>query len=310
MRSFARDLNRGFEELPVEPFAAALAALNDEQTLGRYELLAPLGRGGMAVVWAARLHGTRGFSKLVALKTMLPALSSDPRFERMFLTEAEIASRIKHPNVGEILDLGEDNGVLYFAMELVDGEALSTLMRVCEDAGEEIPYAVAARIIAQSARGLHAAHELQDDEGRRVGVIHRDVSPQNILVGVDGLVKIVDFGVAKAAQRSENVTSSGFIKGKVAYLAPEQVAGPNVDARVDVFALGAVLYELTARRHPFRAGTDLATLLEISSDDPAPRPSRPDYPDALWAIVSRALSKDPSQRHASMRELAQELEAL
>ena len=286
----------------MEPFSAALAALTDDQTLGRYELLTPIGRGGMAVVWAARLRGTRGFSKLVALKTMLPALSSDPRFEKMFLAEAEIASRLEHPNVAAILDLGEDHGVLYLVMDLVDGEAISMLVRACDDAGDVMPYAVAARIVAQAARGLSAAHDH--------AVIHRDVSPQNILVGFDGRVKIVDFGVAKAAQRSEQVTTSGFIKGKVAYLAPEQVETIDIDARADVFALGTVLYELTARKHPFRGATDLATLLAISSEDPAERPDRADYPDALWKIVARALEKDPKKRYASMRDLAADLEAL
>jgi len=159
---------------------AALGVLTEDQTLGRYELLAPIGRGGMAIVWAARLCGTHGFSKIVAVKTMLPALSSDPRFEGMFLAEAKIAARIKHPNVCEILDLGEDRGVIYLVMDWIDGEPLSRLRAICHARGRSIPSGIAAWIIAQAARGLHAAHELKDEAGDSCEVIHRDVSPQNI----------------------------------------------------------------------------------------------------------------------------------
>lgn len=289
---------------------ALLAPLDASRTLGRYELLAPIAKGGMAVVWTARLRGTRGFSKLVAVKTILPHLSADPRFERMFLTEATIASRIRHANVCEILDLGEDRGILYLAMELVDGEPLSVLTDAARD-GERVPLVVAATIVARAARGLHAAHELCSEEGRRLDVVHRDVSPHNILVSADGTVKIVDFGVAKAALDQEQSTQSGVIRGKVGYVAPEQVNGDVVDARTDIFALGVVLYELTTGHHPFRSASDLATLLAVSSTDPARRPSEvaSAYPPELEAIVTRAIAKAPAARYASMAELAMDLEA-
>ena len=284
-----------------------LAVLGDEQMLGRYELLTPIGRGGMAVVWAARLSGMRGFSKTFAVKTMLPALSTSPRLQRMFLAEAKIASRIKHPNVCEILDVGEDRGTLYLVLEWVDGDPLSTLARECRRRGDgPVPSGIAARIGAKAARGLHAAHALRRDDGELYGVVHRDVSPQNILLTCEGEVKIVDFGVAKVAERSDRVTSSGFIKGKVAYLAPEQVHKHDVDARADIFALGTVLLELASGAHPFRRRTELATLLEIGAQEPV-RPSLPGSPEQLESILARALARSPDDRYPSMRELAHDL---
>ncbi|MBS2017503.1 MAG: protein kinase [Deltaproteobacteria bacterium] len=290
---------------------AALAALEHGHTLGRYELLAPIGRGGMAVVWAARLTGTRGFSKVVALKTMLQGLSADPRFERMFLKEADIARSIDHPNVCQVLDLGEQRGVLYLVMEWIDGDSLATLRDALEERNERVPVAIAARIAEQAARGLAAAHSLRDDAGEHAGVVHRDVSPQNILLRADGLVKIVDFGVAKALERTDHTTQSGFIKGKVAYLAPEQAQGLDVDPRADVFSLGVVVYELLTGVHPFRAASDVATLLRVSSDEPARpvRALRADVPDRLARTIERALAKTPSERHPSMLDLARELAA-
>jgi len=294
------------EESDTDALIATLSAVDDPRTLGRYELLLPLGRGGMAVVWAARLRGMRGFSKIVALKTVLPALTTSPRAQRMFLAEADIASKIKHPNVCEIFDLGEDQGVMYLVMEWIDGEALSTLARACREAGDAVPHGVAARIVAGAARGLDAAHRLRDEAGKPYGVVHRDVSPQNILVSAEGAVKIVDFGVAKLTQRAQELTESGVIKGKVAYLAPEQVQKRDIDARADVFALGVVLYELATGAHPFKRETDLATLLEIASPDPAP-PA--DVPEELAKILARALAKDPNERYPAMVDMARDLEA-
>lgn len=291
----------------------ALQNLAAGDVLGRYELLLPVAQGGMATVWVARMKGTRGFSKIVAIKTMLPALSSDPRFEQMFLSEAELASRIKHPNVCEILDLGEQEGVIYLAMEWIDGESLVTLLGDCEAAGKRVPFAAAAAIGADAARGLHAAHELKDEGGALVGVVHRDVSPHNILVTYDGIVKIVDFGVAKAMARSDHqATNAGHLKGKVHFMAPEQACCDEVDRRTDVFALGIVLYQLTTGRHPFRGDNELATLARITSLDPVASPTTlvPDYPPELAAVLLKALAKEPDQRFASMRDLAEALDAV
>ena len=190
-----------------------LGDIQPGQTVGRYEFLVPIAQGGMAAVWAARLKGTRGFSKTVAVKTMLPSISDDPRFEQMFLDEARIASRIRHPNVAEILDLGEQDEVLYLVMEWVDGEALSALRNEARRRGG-FPLPNALRIVADACAGLHAAHELEDDDGRPLGLVHRDISPQNVLVGYDGVVRLVDFGVAKAAGRSSESTSAGEVDRK------------------------------------------------------------------------------------------------
>jgi serine/threonine-protein kinase len=310
---FTRGTRRRAEAMSIGAAAApSLLNLAAGDVLGRYELLLPVAQGGMATVWAARMKGTRGFSKIVAIKTMLPALSSDPRFEKMFLSEAELASRIKHPNVCEILDLGEQEGVLYLVMEWIDGESLVTLLGDCERSGRRVPFAAAAQIGADAARGLHAAHELKDEGGELVGVVHRDVSPHNILVTYDGIVKIVDFGVAKAMARSDHqATNAGHLKGKVHFMAPEQAFCDEIDRRTDVFALGIVLYQLTTGHHPFRADNELATLARITSPEPVPAPSMhvADYPPELAEVLLKALAKAPDQRFATMRDFAEALEA-
>ena len=179
---------------PPRPVAGEIS---QGHVLGRYELLLPLATGGMAMVWAARVKGTRGFQKIVAVKTMLSKLSEDAQFEQMFLDEASLASQIRHPNVVEISDLGEQDGVLYLAMEWIDGVPLNQLMKTAKAAGG-VPLPIAVRIVMNACAGLHAAHELRDGKGQLIGLVHRDVSPQNILVTYDGVSKVVDFGVAKA----------------------------------------------------------------------------------------------------------------
>ncbi|WP_433928722.1 serine/threonine-protein kinase [Sorangium cellulosum] len=284
------------------------------QHLGRYELLIAIAQGGMGTVWAARERGGAAGNTIVAVKTMLPALSSDPRCKRMFLTESRIAARIKHPNVCAILDQGEQNGVLYFVMEWIDGDALVELLGgSTRKQGRPLPLPVAVRIAIESARGLHAAHELRDDDGTLVGLVHRDVSPHNILITRDGSVKIADFGVAKAMAQADNpTTNTGHMKGKILFMAPEQVYSEQLDRRSDIFALGIVLYQLTTGTHPFAASHDLATMARIARPEPVDPPSSvvPDYPPALEAAVMRALAKDPAERFATMAELADALEAV
>lgn len=272
--------------------------------LGRYELLLPVAQGGMATVWAARQKGSRGFQKTVAVKTMLPALSDDPMFERMFLDEAALAARIHHPNVAEILDLGEQDDILYIVMEWVDGEALSVLARASKKSDIFIPNRITLRIAAQACMGLHAAHELRDENEQLVGLVHRDVSPQNILVTYDGHVKLVDFGVAKATNRSSGETSAGQLKGKIPYMSPEQAKGGNVDRRTDIFAMGIVLYKLTTGIHPFAGDTDLVTMTKIISQ-PAlpPRARNPRFPADLEQVLMKCLHKDPDKRYQTMLEL-------
>lgn len=281
-----------------------LGEIQPGQVLGRYEFLVPIAQGGMAAVWAARLKGTRGFSKTVAVKTMLPTISDDPHFEQMFLDEAQLCSRIRHPNVVEILDLGEQDELLYLVMEWVDGEPLSAIRRAAAKA-DGIPRPIAVRIVAEAAAGLHAAHELKEDDSTLVGLVHRDVSPQNLLITYDGVVKIVDFGVAKAAGRSTENTNAGQIKGKPPYMSPEQALGKDIDRRSDIFALGIILYQLTTGKHPFRGETDAITLQNIVSERPIipPRAYDKEYPKPLEAVVMRALERDPEKRYQTAAEL-------
>jgi serine/threonine protein kinase len=276
--------------------------------LGRYELLLPIASGGMATVWVARSRGSRGFSKTVAIKTILPNLSDDPTFEQMFLDEAAIASKIQHPNVAQIIDLGEQDEVLYLAMEWVDGESLSTLSKFARKNNSDIPLRVGLRILAQASAGIHCAHELRDDDDRLLELVHRDISPQNILVSTSGVVKIVDFGVAKALGRSGE-TSAGQLKGKVPFMAPEQAKGGKVDRRTDVFALGIILYRLATGTHPFLDDNDIKTMRNIITRPVMPpRVKAPTIPVELERTILKALQKDPDKRHATAAELETELE--
>lgn len=279
--------------------------------LGRYELLVPIASGGMAQVWAARLRGARQFQKLVAVKTMLPKLSEDEQFEQMFLDEASLASQIRHPNAVEIMDLGEHNGVLYLVMEFIEGVPLNQLMKAAKHLGG-LPPKVAARIALQACAGLHAAHELKDEKGQLVGLVHRDVSPQNLLVTYDGVTKVVDFGVAKATALGGGATTAGQVKGKVSYMAPEQINGEGLDRRADVFAMGIVLYALTTGKHPFRRESEAATMYNICSPEPVVAPSKvnPEFPKELEPIVLKALEKDRDKRYSSCDEVLRALDSL
>lgn len=263
------------------------------------------------MVWAARLKGTRGFQKIVAVKTMLPKLSEDEQFEQMFLDEASLASEIHHPHVVEILDLGEYQGILYLVMEWIDGVPLNLLMKAARPEGG-VPIAVAVRIAMQACAGLHAAHELRNAESKLVGLVHRDVSPQNIMVTYDGVAKVVDFGVSKATALGGGATVAGQIKGKVAYMAPEQIKGSSIDRRVDVFALGIVLYALTTGKHPFRRESEAATMYNICAPQPVmpPRKVNPNYPAEVERILIKALAKDPDKRYQTANELLRDLDQL
>lgn len=275
--------------------------------LGRYELLMPIAKGGMGNVWAARLRGTRGFRKLVAIKTILRTLEN-AHLEQMLFQEAMLASQIHHPNVAETFELGEHEGTLYLVMELVSGESLRFILRQAQAHGG-VPIPIGVNLVAQVCRGLAAAHDLRDEDGQRVGLVHRDISPPNVLVTDAGTVKIVDFGVATTA--SSATYGSGEIKGKISYLAPEQLRGERMDARVDVFATGILLYLLTVGQHPFRCASEGATIARILSDVPAAEPSTvvEGYPDALARVVMRALDKDRDARFGSITQLLEALES-
>jgi serine/threonine-protein kinase len=263
----------------------------------------------MGQVWVARLVGARGFQKFVAIKTLLPELRDDKRIEDMLLEEARIASLIHHPNVVQTTELGEHHGYLYLVMEWVDGESLSFVMRRAEERGW-IPLPVGVQLVAQACRGLHAAHELTSDLGVHLGVVHRDVSPHNVLVTHGGVVKLVDFGIAKAMNEQGSLTANGELKGKYSFMAPEQVLTNEVDRRADIFTLGITLYMLLTRRHPFKVNTNASVLGAITSDAPPTKPSHflPSCPHALEAVVMRALDKDPEQRFPTADALRVALE--
>ncbi|HVK67286.1 MAG TPA: serine/threonine-protein kinase [Polyangium sp.] len=283
--------------------------LSPGMVLGRYELLLPIAQGGMATVWAARQKGSRGFQKTVAIKTMLPSLLDDPQFEQMFLDEASLAARIHHPNVAEILDVGEQDDTIYIVMEWVDGEALSVLTKTAKRNDVPVPQRIALRIVRQACAGLHSAHELRDDHDQLLDLVHRDVSPQNILVSYDGIVKLVDFGVAKALGRAGGETTAGQLKGKVPYMSPEQALGQKVDRRTDVFAMGIVLYRLTTGLHPFLGENDMATMKNIISRPLLPpRMKNPSFPVELERVLLTCMKKDPNERYQTMLELDAALE--
>ncbi len=290
--------------------ATAIDKIGPASTLGRYEILTPIARGGMASVWAARLMGTRGFQKLVAVKTMLPDVSDDPDFEQMFLDEARVAARIRHPNVAEILDLGEQDDVLYLVMEWVEGENLSVVLKAARNLGG-MPLPVILRIASQACAGLHAAHELRDDSGHLVDLIHRDVSPANVLVSVAGFVKLVDFGVAKSKGRMHVTRAGGMVKGKTPYLSPEQLGGLPLDRRSDIFSFGALLYVMATGLHPFRGETEGKTVENIALKNPVPlRTINAEIPAEFEKVVLKALEKDPKNRFSTAAELQRALDQI
>jgi eukaryotic-like serine/threonine-protein kinase len=279
------------------------------QKLGRYELLLPIARGGMGQVWVARLRGARGFHKLVAIKTLLCLRGEEERMERMLLEEARIASLIQHSNVAQTLELGDHEGTLYLVMEWVEGEPLTAILAAAEQQGG-VPLLVAVNLIGQTLRGLQAAHELIDAAGGALGVVHRDVSPHNILVTYSGVVKVVDFGIAQMVSQQASSNDAGEVQGKFGYMAPEQIMGGTVDQRTDLFAVGVLLYLLTTGRHPYKDHAADGSLHDIVSEEPAVRPSllKPGYSRTLEAVVMKALDKDRERRWPSAEEMRLALE--
>jgi eukaryotic-like serine/threonine-protein kinase len=263
----------------------------------------------MGTVWLARLTGKHGFERLVALKTILATYGGDRQFCDMFLDEARIAAQIDHENVARILEIGEDRGVLYHAMELIDGESLRKLYRDVRAVGAPFPLPVALRIAADVCSGLHAVHELRGEDGASLEVVHRDVSPQNILISIRGTIKLIDFGVAKARQRRTEETTAGTLKGKIEYMAPEQARGEALDRRADVYAVGAVLYELLAGE-PVRnteEGRQLLALHELMTGAPY-APLHTSIPLPVRSIVDRALARDPELRFRSTEDMRHAIE--
>jgi serine/threonine-protein kinase len=277
---------------------------------GKYLLQRKIAEGGMAEIFLAQQPGIEGFARKVVVKRLLPDLSAESDFVRMFLNEARLAARLNHPNVVQIFELGQEDGAYYLAMEFIPGEDLRSVAQQADSLGKRPSLGLVCRILIEVLAGLHYAHTRTGPDGKPLGLVHRDISPQNVLVTYDGSVKIIDFGIAKATQRQQqDQTQAGLLKGKYAYMSPEQTRSGQIDARSDVFSAGILLWELLTWRRLFKRATDLATLVAVS-DEPAPRVAllNPEVPEELDNITLRALAIDPDARFASAQEFQAALE--
>jgi eukaryotic-like serine/threonine-protein kinase len=266
--------------------------------VGKYQLISKLAKGGMAEVFLAKAAGPMGFEKTLVLKRILSHLAEDPQFVEMFLSEAKLVAQLNHPNIVQIFDFGESEGAYYLAMEYIDGPSLRNLIKRARGAGTFLPPVFCAKVVSAACEGLAFAHDfVEPATGKPLHLIHRDISPDNLLLSRQGAVKVVDFGIAKAANQSHK-TQTGLIKGKLAYMPPEQLEGQPLDRRLDVYALGVVLYELLTSMKPFDATTDVSIMRAIMFEPLVPASERrPDLPRALLQILERALAKDRESRY-------------
>ncbi len=276
--------------------------------LGEYEILSKLRAGGMATLFLGRRHGAAGVSRPVVIKVIHPHLAEDELIVRMFIDEAQISSHISHKNVVYVERFGEHEGVYFIVMEFVDGCSVDQLLRTMNRRGELLPPEVAVHIVIETASGLHAAHETLGADGQPLNIVHRDVSPSNILLTRDGNIKVIDFGIAKARNRLNTTQDGSGLKGKLRYMSPEQAWGKNVDRSADVYALGVVLWELLTCKPLFKGTDDLAVLELVRNPDiPAPSKLNPKVPPALDGVVLRATSRDPAQRLQTAQEFRRQL---
>jgi eukaryotic-like serine/threonine-protein kinase len=277
--------------------------------IGRYEIVGPLASGGMAEIFLARLMGPSGFMRPVVIKRILPHLARKKDFVDMFLDEARIVAGIRHPNVVQVTELGHESGELFLAMEYLEGESTSGLMRRMLVRGERLDLTLAAYIVAEACAGVHAAHELTDENGKKLNIVHRDVTPHNVFIGYKGAIKVLDFGIATASNRIAQ-TEAGQFKGKLEYASPEQCKGAVLDRRSDVFALGAILWELTTGKRLFKRASPLEMQRAIC-EQPIPPPSAVagdvPYPDDLAAITMKALARKRRERYQTALELRHDL---
>ena len=273
--------------------------------VGRYRLLAPIASGGMAQVWAARPEGF-GFARTIALKLIRQEYAADEEYVRMFIDEATVASAIQHPNVCETYELGREDGVLFMALEWVAGDSLAGVLHRAEGM-DPLSYRMAARIVADACAGLHAAHDATDADGHPLNVVHRDISPPNILLSLHGQVKVSDFGIAKARYQLHSKTKTGEIKGKFSYIAPEQIGGKHVDRRADIFALGCVLYVATLGLRPFGSGPRAMGKI-LTGEYKRPSSLVENYPPELEAVVERCLQRFPDNRYSTADDMRHDLE--
>ena len=279
------------------------------ETYGSYQLIKRLATGGMAQIYLARQKGPEGFEKLLVVKRILPHLAENADFVRMFLDEARIAARLNHPNIVQIFNLGAQDDSYFIAMEYIHGEDVRRVWKRSEQKGTVMPTHLVCRVIMEACSGLDYAHKKADQGGKPLGIVHRDVSPQNILVTFDGGVKVVDFGIAKAADQAV-VTRSGVLKGKYSYMSPEQALGKKLDHRSDIFALGVVLYELLTGTRLFKRANDIQTLNAVTECNvPPPSEVDEDIPKDLDEVVLRALGKEPQDRYQEAIHLQMALEA-
>ncbi len=279
------------------------------ERLGRYELLLPLGTGGMATVYLARHQGVGGFERDVAVKVMHAHLRNDEESKLHLLDEARLAARIRHPNVVSMLEVGEDEFGLYLVMEYIEGDSLAGLLHVWPEMDGTRRNRLLARIVCDALAGLEAAHQLCGENGESLGLVHRDFSPHNIMVGIDGVARLTDFSIAKASDRAVR-TRTGLVKGKIGYMSPEQARGLNLDRRCDVWAAGVILWELFAGRRLFPKGDAVSTLLRIVTEPP-PKLSEiiPNAPEPLVLAISGALEMEAERRTATAEALRLQLEA-
>jgi serine/threonine protein kinase len=285
----------------VDPAQAEIGA-----TANSYQVLAKLATGGMAELYLARVASVAGVQRYVVMKRVLRDHASDIRFLRMFLDEARLAAQLQHPNIAQVHDVGKLGDSYFFTMEYVHGETVRALLHRAHEMRRSPPLGSVLAVVAGAAAGLHHAHERIGVDGRPLGIVHRDVSPSNLMVGYDGSVKLVDFGVAKAEDRE---TKSGAVKGKIAYLSPEQARGQKLDRRSDLFSLGIVMWEMVTTERLYPGSSDYETMSRIISE-PTPPPSsrRRDVPPALDALVLRALAKSPDERFQTAEEITNAIE--
>jgi serine/threonine-protein kinase len=281
---------------------------------GKYTLLSQLAQGGMAEVFLARQLGPAGFEKECVIKRILSHLARDPNnqsFIDMFLDEARIVARLSHPNIVHIFDLGQVDGDYFLALEYVDGIDMESLLERAKAAGQPaLPWPISVRIVSNVAEGLEHAHKAKDSAGNPLLLVHRDISPSNIMVSWDGVAKILDFGIAKAVAGYGKVrTGVGIIKGKIPYMSPEQIQGLELDGRSDIFSLAVVLYELLTGQRPFPGDTTGQLTLQIAGREPRdPESINPGFPRDLWPVLKRAMAKSTAERYQSARDFKMALE--
>jgi serine/threonine-protein kinase len=294
------------------PSSLSAALWESGKTVGGYSLLAEIAKGGMGEIWLARQSGPHGFERVIVIKRIIPQEDAAQNLELMLLDEARIAAQLNHPNIVQVYELGECDGSAFIAMEYVHGENLASVVRRGVKLKNPLPMACGVRIVAQAAEALAHAHAKKGLDGKPLGLVHRDVSPQNVIVTYDGNVKLVDFGIAKAkAMARESTTADGTVKGKFVYMSPEHARGELVDGRSDLFSLGVVLFEVLSQSRFYDTQDELAALQLLLQGGELPRLDvrSPWLPAALVKIVHRCIEFSPSARYATARELAADLEA-